>query len=123
MGMDYADPPPLTRSWEHGERYALGSLMFSIRHCPGHTAGHVVLAEEAEKVVFVGDCLFLGSIGRTDLPGGNYDQLIGSINEQILSLPDETVVYPGHGAETTVGHERDTNPFLTGKYQLRGRYV
>lgn len=123
MGMDYADPPRLTRHWKHGESYAVGSLTFSVRHCPGHTAGHVVLAEESEGVVLVGDCLFLGSIGRTDLPGGNYDQLIESIDRQILSLRDDTVVYSGHGAETTVGHERETNPFLTGKYQLRGRYV
>ncbi|MFL6375225.1 MAG: MBL fold metallo-hydrolase [Pyrinomonadaceae bacterium] len=123
MGMDYADPPPLTRKWQHGETYEVGELQFSIRHCPGHTSGHVVLAEETEKAVFVGDCLFLGSIGRTDLPGGDYDQLIGSINSQILSLDDETVVYSGHGPETTVGHERESNPLLTGKYQLRGRYV
>lgn len=123
MGMDYEEPPPLTRNWEHREIYEVGKLRFSVRHCPGHTSGHVVLAEETEKRVFVGDCLFFGSIGRTDLPGGDYDQLIESINTQILSLADETVVYSGHGPETTVGHERSTNPFLTGKYQLRGRYV
>ena len=120
MGMDYEDPPPLTRSWQHNENYEVGKLRFSIRHCPGHTSGHVVLVEETEKVVFVGDCLFLGSIGRSDLPGGDHDQLIESINTQIMSLNDETAVYPGHGPETTVGHERANNPFLTGRYQVRG---
>lgn len=124
LGFDYDDPPPITRYWEHDETYAIGDLRFSVLHCPGHTLGHVVLAELSEKRVFVGDCLFLGSIGRTDLPGGNYDQLIDSINNQILSLDDDFTVYSGHGPETTVGHERQTNPFLTGVYNPgRGRFV
>jgi hydroxyacylglutathione hydrolase len=124
LGMDYDEPPPVTRNWEHGEVYELGELRFSVRHCPGHTRGHVILAEERERKVFVGDCLFLGSIGRTDLPGGDYEQLIDSINSQILSLDDDFVVYSGHGPETTVGRERSSNPFLTGVYQLgKGRYL
>ncbi|MEP6945414.1 MAG: MBL fold metallo-hydrolase [Acidobacteriota bacterium] len=124
LGMEYKRPPTLTRNWLHGESYQLGNLSFSIRHCPGHTRGHVVLAEETERKVFVGDCLFAGSIGRTDLPGGNYEQLITSINENILTLDDETVVYSGHGPETTVGRERATNPFLTGAYgAARGKYM
>jgi glyoxylase-like metal-dependent hydrolase (beta-lactamase superfamily II) len=83
-----------------------------------------VLAEQREQKVFVGDCLFLGSIGRTDLPGGNYEQLIDSINSQILSLGDDFTVYSGHGPETTVGRERATNPFLTGRYQIgKGRFL
>jgi len=123
LGMDYEDPPPLTRNWQDGEVYEVGELRFSVRHCPGHTRGHVVLAEETEKKVFVGDCLFLGSIGRTDLPGGDYDQLIESITKQILSLDDDAVVYSGHGPETTVGREREMNPFLNGTYaNTRGRY-
>lgn len=122
LGFDYDDPPPITRYWEHDETYELGDLRFSIRHCPGHTRGHVVLAEQSEKKVFVGDCIFLGSIGRTDLPGGNYEQLIDSINQQILSLDDDFVVYSGHGPETTVGRERTRNPFLTGVYG-RGQAV
>lgn len=123
LGFDYEAPPTLTRNWQHGEVYGVGELKFSVRHCPGHTRGHVVLAEEYEKKVFVGDCLFLGSIGRTDLPGGNYEQLIGSIAENILSLDDDFTVYSGHGPETTVGHERATNPFLTGVYQIgKGRF-
>jgi hydroxyacylglutathione hydrolase len=124
LGLAYDDPPTLTRNWEHGETYTVGELRFKVLHCPGHTRGHVVLAEESEKKVFVGDCLFAGSIGRTDLPGGSYDQLIESINSNILSLGDDFTVYSGHGPETTVGRERATNPFLTGVYQIgKGRYV
>lgn len=123
LGMDYEEPPALTRNWQHGEVYEVGELRFSVRHCPGHTRGHVILAEETERKVFVGDCLFLGSIGRTDLPGGSYEQLIESINTQILSLDDETIVYSGHGPETSVGREREMNPFLNGTYaSVRGRY-
>ncbi len=123
LGFDYEPPPKLTRNWQHGEVYEVGELKFSVRHCPGHTRGHVVLAEETERKVFVGDCLFLGSIGRTDLPGGNYEQLIKSITENILSLDDDFTVYSGHGPEMTVGHERATNPFLTGVYQVgKGRF-
>lgn len=124
LGMKYENPPKLSRNWEHKEIYAVGNLRFKVLHCPGHTRGHVVLAEETHKKVFVGDCLFAGSIGRTDLPGGSMEQLMDSINDNILTLGDDFRVYSGHGAETTIGHEKNTNPFLTGMYQLsRGRYV
>jgi hydroxyacylglutathione hydrolase len=124
LGFDYEDPPKLTRNWIDGEIYELGSLRFKVMHCPGHTRGHVVLAEETEGKVFVGDCLFAGSIGRTDLPGGNYEQLIDSITRNIMSLGDDVTVYSGHGPETTVGAERTSNPFLTGMYQIgKGRYI
>ena len=124
LGFAYEPPPKLTRNWQHNEVYELGELRFSVRHCPGHTRGHVVFAEETLGHVFVGDCLFQGSIGRTDLPGGDYDQLIDSITNQIMTLDDKTIVYSGHGPETTVGRERASNPFLTGVYQLsRGRYM
>lgn len=124
LGLDYEQPPMLTRNWEHGERYAVGDLVFDVYHCPGHTRGHVVLAEKNEKKVFVGDCLFAGSIGRTDLPGGDYEQLIESIIRNILSLGDDFVVYSGHGPETAVGDERQNNPFLNGTYSIgRGRYI
>lgn len=124
LGLEYEDPPKLVRNWVHGEIYAVGELRFKVLHCPGHTRGHVVLAEESEKKVFVGDCLFAGSIGRTDLPGGSYDQLIESINNNILSLGDDFKVYSGHGPETTIGREKTTNPFLTGLYQIgKGRYI
>jgi hydroxyacylglutathione hydrolase len=112
MGLEYEPPPKPTRFLQHGEIYEVGDLKFSVRHCPGHTRGHIVLAEENEKAVFTGDCLFNGTIGRTDLPGGDYDQLIASIREQVLSLGDDFTVYCGHGPETTIGRERLNNPFL-----------
>ena len=123
MGFDYAQPPALTRNFQHGEIYEVGTLRFSVRHCPGHTRGHVVLAEERERIVFTGDCLFSGTIGRTDLPGGDYDQLIESITTNILSLGDDFTVYCGHGQETKIGSERASNPFLTGAYKISGRRV
>ena len=124
LGLDYENPPRLTRSWVHGEVLAIGDLQFKVLHCPGHTPGHVVLAEEGERKAFVGDCLFAGSIGRTDLPGGSHDQLIASINDNILSLGDDFEIYSGHGPETTVGREKATNPFLTGGYSIgRGKYI
>jgi glyoxylase-like metal-dependent hydrolase (beta-lactamase superfamily II) len=108
----------LTRYWQDDEIYTVGKLEFKILHCPGHTRGHIVLAEQQRRKVFSGDCLFAGSIGRTDLPGGNYEQLINSINEKILLLGDDFTVFSGHGEDTTIGRERATNPFLTGAYQL-----
>lgn len=124
LGLEYDAPPRLTRNWVHDEIYSVGKLEFTVLHCPGHTRGHVVLAEKANKKVFVGDCLFAGSIGRTDLPGGSYEQLMESISTNILSLGDDFVVYSGHGPETTVGTERETNPFLTGAQNpARGRFI
>jgi hydroxyacylglutathione hydrolase len=124
LGFAYEDPPKLTRNWEHGEIYAVGNLRFKVMHSPGHTRGHVVLAEEKERAVFVGDCLFAGSIGRTDLAGGNFEQLVDSITGNILALGDDFTVYSGHGPETTTGRERETNPFLTAEYRTgRGRYI
>ncbi len=113
LGLDFDVPPPLTRSWQDGEIYAVGNLNFKIRHTPGHAPGHIVLAEESERKVFGGDCLFAGSIGRTDLPGGNFEQLISSINDIILPFGDDCTVYTGHGDDTTIGRERSSNPFLT----------
>ena len=118
LGLEYDVPPKLTRNWKNDEIYAVGNLHFKVTHCPGHTRGHVVFTEESERVVFVGDCLFQGSIGRTDLPGGDFEQLMDSINRKILTLGDDYKVYTGHGSETTIGIERATNPFLTGAYQI-----
>ncbi|MGI8468822.1 MAG: MBL fold metallo-hydrolase [Pyrinomonadaceae bacterium] len=118
LGMNYETPPKLTRNWQDGEIYEVGNLSFKILHAPGHTRGHVTFFEESEKKLFGGDCLFAGSIGRTDLPGGNFDELMNSINDKILTLGDDVTVYTGHGVETTVGSERATNPFLTGVYQI-----
>jgi hydroxyacylglutathione hydrolase len=91
---------------------SIGEYIFEVRHTPGHTLGHVVFYCAPERVVFCGDVIFRGSIGRTDLPGGSFDQLMKSIQTQILSLPDDTRLYSGHGPETTVGFERRHNPFL-----------
>lgn len=124
LGFDYEVPPKLTRNWQDRETYQVGNLNFKISHCPGHTRGHVIFIEETYKKMFVGDCLFEGSIGRTDLPGGDYEQLINSITEKILPVDDDFVVYSGHGRDTTIGREKTTNPYLTGIYQLgHGRFV
>ena len=116
LGMDFADPPEPARYVEHGEILNIGDLKFEIRHCPGHTPGHIVLVEHNARTVFTGDCLFSGTIGRTDLPGGDHAQLIESITENVLSLDDDFVVACGHGPDTTVGQERRNNPFLNGSY-------
>ena len=100
------------RLLEHGDVLVCGSLRFEVLHVPGHTPGHVALFERSEGILFTGDVLFRGSIGRTDLPGGSYDVLLDSIVTQILSLPDETRVYPGHGSDTSIGRERKNNPYI-----------
>lgn len=97
-----------------GDEVKVGSLVFQVLHCPGHSPGSVVLFEPREKVAFVGDVLFAGAIGRADLPGGNYAALMRSIGERLIPLGDEVRVYPGHGPATTIGQERRTNPFLVG---------
>jgi len=89
-----------------------GSYAFEVRHAPGHTPGHVIFYCQSEGVLFSGDVIFQGSIGRTDLPGGNYETLMTSIRQQVLTLPDETRILSGHGFATTVGVERKKNPFL-----------
>lgn len=100
------------RFLEDNEIVECGSLNFRVLHVPGHTPGHVALYEESHSVLFAGDVLFHSSIGRTDLPGGDYDTLLQSITSRLLTLPDETVVYPGHGPHTTIGFERAHNPFI-----------
>jgi len=90
----------------------VGNLRFEILHCPGHCPGSVVLLERKERAAFVGDVLFAGSVGRADLPGGDYETLMRSIREKLLPLGDDVRVFPGHGPVTTIGHERLTNPFL-----------
>jgi len=112
LGMDYDEPPKITRNVEHGEVLEIGNVKLEVRHCPGHTPGHVVLVAHKERTVFTGDCLFSGTIGRTDLPGGNHGQLIESIKANVLSLDDDFMVCCGHGPDTTVGRERVSNPFL-----------
>ena len=89
-----------------------GSLVANVIHTPGHTEGSVCLYFPAQQKLIAGDTLFAGSIGRTDLPGGSFDKIIQSLHEKLLALPDETVVVPGHGPLTTIGEERESNPFL-----------
>src|SRR3989441_1325769 len=108
--------PEPDRALAAGELLRVGELEFRVRHAPGHSPGSVVF--EGEGAAFAGDVLFQGSIGRTDLPGGDFGTLIASIDRELLTLPDSTIVYSGHGPETTVGRERRTNPFLTGAYRL-----
>jgi len=112
-GFEYDEPPNVDEHWSDGQTYEVGGLKFKVIHCPGHTPGHVVLFEPTEMKAFVGDCLFAGSIGRTDLPGGSSEQLMDSLFNKILPLGDEVEVLSGHGPNTTIGYERRTNPFLT----------
>ena len=116
FGMRATPLPPPDRDFAHGDAVRVGDLTFAVRHTPGHSPGSVSLA--GSDVVFVGDVLFQGSIGRSDLPGGDTETLLQSIQRELLSLPDATIVYSGHGAQTTVGRERVTNPFLTGAARL-----
>lgn len=97
-----------------GDRLAALGREFEVRHVPGHCPGNVLFYQAGAKVAFVGDALFNGGVGRWDLPGGNFELLEESIREQIYTLPDETVVLPGHGPRTTVGEEKDSNPFVPG---------
>jgi hydroxyacylglutathione hydrolase len=111
------DPlPPPDRDLEAGQRLNVGGLEFTVRHTPGHSPGSVSFVRQG--TIFGGDVLFNGSIGRTDLPGGDAATLLKSIHRDFLSLPDSTIVRSGHGPETTIGVERLTNPFLTGAYRL-----
>lgn len=112
FGHRFEEPPPPDASFEDGGVYRFGECDLEIRHVPGHSPGHVLLYNAAAGVAFVGDVVFAGSIGRTDLPGGDYQQLMRSIRERVLTLPDETALYCGHGPVTTVERERRTNPFL-----------
>jgi len=97
---------------EEGDVIEAAGVKLEVVHTPGHTQGGISLYSKDEKILFSGDTLFAGSVGRTDMPGGNTGQLIESIKEKLLPLPEETVVYPGHGPATTIGQEKVSNPFL-----------
>jgi len=97
-----------------GDTLQLGSLQFRVRHCPGHTPGHVVFHQPEARRCWVGDVLFAGSIGRTDLPGGSQRQLLDSIVQRLWPMGDDTVFIPGHGPESTFGDERRSNPYVGG---------
>ena len=111
---DFDTGPEPTIALEHGQELLLGEHRFFVRHTPGHTPGHVVFHAPGQKVVFCGDLIFQGSVGRTDLPGGSWETLLESIQREILTLPEETVLCPGHGLSTTVADEHRQNPFLRG---------
>lgn len=108
IGGELSAPPDKTLN--DGESFLIGSIELKIIHTPGHSPGGICL--QGDGFLISGDTLFEGSIGRTDLPGGNYNDLITSIREKILVLPDDTLVFPGHGEQTTVGEEKELNPFL-----------
>jgi len=107
------DPgPEPTIDLVHGMRMQLGQVQFEVRHTPGHTPGHCSFYVAQDSLLFCGDLIFQGSVGRTDLPGGSWEQLVNSIRTQAFSLPDETRLLSGHGPETTVGEQKRSNPFV-----------
>lgn len=119
FGMPPFEAPAADHLLAAGQTIAVGGLSLTVRHTPGHAPGHVTLVAptltldgRTAPVAFCGDVIFMGSVGRTDLPGGDHATLMTSIAREILTLPDETVLYPGHGPATTVGRERRTNPFV-----------
>lgn len=117
FGLPSAGPlPPPDLEMDHGQTLTFGGCEFRVRHAPGHAPGHVIFHLPTQELAFVGDVIFRGAIGRADLMGGDYYQLMESIRSQVLTLPDETRLLSGHGPETTVGWERKTNPFLVGQY-------
>ena len=116
FGVAVPQLPPPDRELAHGDTFSFGECAFAVSHTPGHAPGHVIFYAADQGVAFVGDVVFAGSIGRTDLPGGNYQDLFESIREHVLTLPDETRMFTGHGPPTTVGHERVSNPFLIPHY-------
>ncbi len=113
FGLDFEMEPTKPDFFlEESQPLDVGELKFEILHCPGHCPGSVVLFERKQRVVFVGDVLFAGSVGRTDLPGGSHEELMRCIREKLVPLGDDVQVLAGHGAVTTIGEERRTNPFL-----------
>jgi glyoxylase-like metal-dependent hydrolase (beta-lactamase superfamily II) len=116
VGMQLDAPPPPDIELVPGQVLRIGAFPFEVRFTPGHSPGSVSFL--GQGVIFGGDVLFNGSVGRTDLPGGDSTTLIATIQTEFLSLPDSTVVHSGHGLDTTIGLERLTNPFLTGAYRV-----
>jgi len=115
VGMASPGPVTIDQSLGNGDRVSAGQVSATVMHTPGHTEGSVCLYFPAEHKLVAGDTLFAGSIGRTDLPGGSFKKIMGSLLNDVMSLPDETIVVPGHGPMTSIGQERETNPFIAGK--------
>ncbi|NDW22743.1 MBL fold metallo-hydrolase [Alteromonas hispanica] len=116
FGFPPASPFEPTQWLNDNDTISVGTLTLEVLHCPGHTPGHVALVERSSNRIIVGDIIFAGSIGRTDFPQGNQQQLIDSIKRKILSLPEDMMIYPGHGPTTTVGTEKATNPYVSGQW-------
>lgn len=114
MGLRFGKVPAVDGYIEDEETIEVGRLRLRALYTPGHAPGHLAFYEESEGIVLSGDALFAGSVGRVDLPGGSMEVLMKSIHERLLTLPDETLVYSGHGPRTTIGEERAHNPFLGG---------
>jgi len=114
LGMRPPENTTIDASVTTGDKLQTGNVVAEVLHTPGHTEGSICLYFAVEKKLVAGDTLFAGSIGRTDLPGGSYKKIMESLHGPVLALPDETIVVPGHGPLTTVGEERDSNPFLAG---------
>ena len=114
LGMATPERTKIDVDAREGEKVVLGPAEFQVLHTPGHTQGSISLWIPAENKLIAGDTLFLDSIGRTDLPGGDYEQILRSIHDKLLPLEDTTAVVPGHGPTTTIGRERARNPFLQG---------
>jgi len=114
FGFDIDPGPEPTIDFYQGQILRLGSVEFEVRFTPGHTPGHCIFYVSFENICFCGDLIFAGSVGRTDLPGGNWEQLEESIKTQIFTLPDNTRLLSGHGPATTVGEEKRNNPFVGG---------
>lgn len=112
LGRQWGPPPAVDAEQRAGESLRLGDSALELRWVPGHSPGSLAFVDHEGRQVWTGDALFAGSIGRTDLPGGNYEQLLAAIRSQLLSLPDDYVIYPGHGPASTIGRERLENPFL-----------
>jgi glyoxylase-like metal-dependent hydrolase (beta-lactamase superfamily II) len=112
IGMAEPGKVEIDQSLGESDKVQAGPLVAQILHTPGHTEGSICLYFAAEKKLIAGDTLFAGSIGRTDLPGGSFDKIIRSLHQKVLALPDDTVVVPGHGPLTSIGEERESNPFL-----------
>lgn len=112
FGFTVQQPPVPSQFVDEGGKVEFGNTILEVRHVPGHSPGSIALYNDKDRFVIVGDVLFSGSIGRTDLPGGDFDTLISSIKEKLFTLDDDVLVYPGHGERTTIVHEKASNPFF-----------